>query len=110
MLGNWATGSLRIVRPPTSTSTIEITIATIGRLMKNFDIGSPSRCVCAERLWIDPHPRPDLLSSFHHDCVPGMEPIRDHPAVVNLHSDGNWLNDHLVVVVHYCDLVTALQL
>ena len=39
MLGNWATGKLRIVREPTITMTIEITMATIGRLMKNFDIG-----------------------------------------------------------------------
>jgi hypothetical protein len=38
MLGNNATGSAVIVTAPTITMTIEITIATMGRLMKNFDM------------------------------------------------------------------------
>ena len=38
MLGNWAMGRPTIVTAPTITVTIAITIATIGRLMKNFDI------------------------------------------------------------------------
>ena len=40
MFGNCATGRLRMVIPPTITSKIETTIATIGRLMKNFDMTS----------------------------------------------------------------------
>ncbi len=39
MAGNCATGSLRMVIAPTSTIRIAITIATMGRLMKNFDMG-----------------------------------------------------------------------
>src|ERR1700722_5675640 len=38
MLGNCATGKLRTVREPTNTMTMEITMATMGRLMKNFDM------------------------------------------------------------------------
>src|SRR5690349_25125155 len=40
MLGNCATGRVRIVMAPTITIRIATTIATIGRLMKNFDIAS----------------------------------------------------------------------
>ena len=38
MLGNCATGRVAMVIAPTITIRIEITMATIGRLMKNFDI------------------------------------------------------------------------
>ena len=38
MLGNWAIGRPAIVTTPTITVTIAITMATIGRLMKNLDI------------------------------------------------------------------------
>jgi hypothetical protein len=41
MFGNCATGKLRIVNVPTNTNRIEITIATMGRWMKNLDIGLP---------------------------------------------------------------------
>jgi hypothetical protein len=38
MFGNWATGRLVIVTAPMMTMRIAITIATMGRLMKNLDI------------------------------------------------------------------------
>jgi hypothetical protein len=38
MLGNCATGKLRTVSEPTNTMTMEITMATMGRLMKNLDM------------------------------------------------------------------------
>src|SRR6267378_2640648 len=38
-LGNCAMGSPTIVTSPTMTMIMEITMATIGRLMKNFDMG-----------------------------------------------------------------------
>ncbi len=47
MLGNCATGRLVMVTAPTITIRMEITIATIGRSMKNFDIAqfpSPEEC------------------------------------------------------------------
>ena len=46
MFGNWATGKVVILMAPTITVRIAITIATIGRLMKNFDMSlslNPSR-------------------------------------------------------------------
>ena len=45
MLGNWDTGKVTIVIAPTMTSKIEITIATIGRFMKNFDMNYLSLAV-----------------------------------------------------------------
>jgi hypothetical protein len=41
MSGYWAVGSPRSDTIPTITMTIEIQIATIGRLMKNFDMNPP---------------------------------------------------------------------
>ena len=38
MSGNWATGSPAIATSPPMTVTMAITIATIGRLMKSFEI------------------------------------------------------------------------
>jgi hypothetical protein len=38
MLGNYAIGKVTIETAPTITVRIAITIATIGRLMKNFDM------------------------------------------------------------------------
>jgi hypothetical protein len=38
MFGNCATGKVAIVTAPTITISIAITMATIGRLMKNFDM------------------------------------------------------------------------
>ena len=51
MLGNWATGKLRMVSEPTSTMTMEITMATMGRLMKNFDIGLSIPGFRAQTAW-----------------------------------------------------------
>src|SRR5262249_36108579 len=39
ILGNCALGRLRMATAPTMTMTIEITMATMGRSMKNFDMG-----------------------------------------------------------------------
>src|ERR1700756_3966003 len=86
MLGNWATGRLRIVREPRSTRTIEITIATIGRLMKNFDMTSPAHLFHIEWFRIDPEAGAHLLNSFSHDPVPRIESTCDHPTPINLGS------------------------
>jgi hypothetical protein len=42
-----------MVRDPTKTRTMEMTIATMGRWMKNLDMESPARRVRDERLGID---------------------------------------------------------
>src|ERR1700757_2476952 len=73
MFGNCATGKLKTVSEPTSTRTIEITIATIGRLMKNFDMTSPAHRFHIEWFRIDLDAGAHLLNSFSHDPVPRIE-------------------------------------
>src|ERR1700719_319061 len=89
MLGNCATGRLRTVSDPTNTMTMEITMATMGRLMKNFDMGIRPLFVCrslllsGEWLGVHAHTGAHSLNSFDHDSVSRIEPVGDDPAVVN---------------------------
>src|SRR5215510_9359372 len=69
MLGNCATGRLTIVTAPMMTVKMAITIATIGRLMKNLDI----------RLWIDLHSLANLLHALNDDALTGCEALIDDP-------------------------------
>src|SRR5580658_6248377 len=103
MLGNCATGKLNTVSAPTNTMTIEITMATMGRLMKNFDMGHPSLsirrslipgCLVLGYEWfgIHAHTRAHPLHSFNHDSVSGVEPVRDDPSVVNPIADSDRSN------------------
>src|SRR5258708_34673864 len=110
MFGNCATGKLRTVSEPTNTMTMEITMATMGRLMKNFEMGHPSlsirrsltcrALVCRslvlgyEWFGIHAHTGAHPLNSFNHDSVSGIEPARDDPSVINpvAYSDGSNVN------------------
>src|SRR5271165_6942289 len=99
MLGNCATGKLRMVRVPTSTRTIEITMATMGRLIKNFDIGSPSRCCRNKWLGVDVHARTHLLHALGDDAVAGLESLIDNPVAADTVADLNRLDVHFVLIV-----------
>src|SRR5208282_3525683 len=99
MLGNCATGKLRTVSEPTNTMTIEITMATMGRLMKNFDMNHASLSIHrslahrsrlinsylsilglrSERLRIHVHAGVHSLNSFRYDPVAGIQATRDDP-------------------------------
>src|SRR5580692_10920501 len=60
ILGNWATGSVAMVTAPTITVNIAMTIATIGRRMKNLDISVALR----ERLRVYLHAGTNVLDSL----------------------------------------------
>ena len=77
MLGNWATGKLRMVSEPTSTRMIDMTIATMGRLMKNFDIGLFCLRFRRKRLGVHEHARAHLLNSLGDNVLAGLEPLSD---------------------------------
>src|SRR3984957_21254462 len=62
IFGNCATGRLAIATAPTITVRIAITIATIGRLMKNFDIS----VALHERFRVDLHIGTNLLDGLGH--------------------------------------------
>src|SRR5271165_2916680 len=110
MLGNWAIGRLRIVREPTSTRTKEITIATIGRLMKNFDMTLPAYRFRGEWFRIDTNPGTDLLDTFGDNPIPWIKPTCYHPAPIHLWPDCHRPNVHLVIGVNDCYLIATLEL
>src|SRR6266851_3908468 len=89
MLGNWATGRLSIVIVPTITMTIEITMATMGRLMKNFDIGLPSLTFRGKRLRVHLHARTHLLHAFGNHAFASLQSVRDNPIGADTVADLN---------------------
>src|SRR5260370_42413834 len=110
MLGNWATGKLRMVRPPTSTSTMEITMATMGRLIKNFDIGLPSLGFHTKWLGVHLHARTHLLYAFRDHPFARLKSVRNNPLPVDTGADLDRSDAHFVLVVHPRDLIAALPL
>src|SRR5262245_42935643 len=65
--GNCATGSLTIDTAPRMIVTMAITIATIGRLMKNLDIGFGG----------DLHALPNFLRAFRNDALSSANALID---------------------------------
>src|ERR1700751_2425783 len=86
MFGNWATGKNAIVTAPTIIVRIAMTIATMGRLMKNLDIFlTPFRhwslClnIALEWLGLHLHSRFQALLAFDNHAFAGHQAILDHP-------------------------------
>src|SRR5271156_5285400 len=73
IFGNWAIGRAAMDTAPTITIRIAMTIATMGRLMKNCDISFPpcffSRV--AERLWGHAHTGSCLLGARDNHALAG---------------------------------------
>src|ERR1700731_3288664 len=129
MLGNCATGKLRTVSEPTKTMTMEITMATMGRLMKNFDMDhlslsihrSLAHCsllidpyssilgLCCERLGIYVHAGAHSLNPFRYDPVAGIQAARDDPLVTDPGAHGDSSNIDFVVATDDRDLISALE-
>src|SRR5208283_1990935 len=110
MLGNCATGKLRMVIAPTITITMEITMATMGRLIKNFDMGLPSFGVRDKRLGVDRHARTHLLYALGNHALAALQSFGNNPAVADAVTDFHRSYAHLVLAVHHRYLITALQL
>src|ERR1700677_1717536 len=110
MLGNCATGKVSMVRPPTSTMTIEITMATMGRLIKNLDMELPSRSVPGKWPGVHLQSRTHLLHALGDHSFARLESLRNDPLVADTIADFDGLDGDLVVVVHRRDLIAGLQL
>src|SRR5580693_4049861 len=110
MLGNCATGKVRMVSVPTITKIMEITIATMGRLMKNFDIGLSVLVFCVERLGIHECAGAYFLHAFRDDLLSGMQPVRDNPPGTDTVADRYRTNADFVVAIDNRNLVAALEL
>src|SRR5271156_4001270 len=110
MPGNCATGKLKMVRVPTSTRTIEITMATMGRLIKNFDIELPARSSRGKWFGIHLHTRAHFLDALGNHPVAWLQSIRNNPLAVDTVADFDGSDAHFVAAIHGSDLVAALQL
>src|SRR4029077_7952788 len=97
MLGNCATGKLRIVMVPTITMTMEITMATMGRLIKNFDIALPSLTLRGKRLGVHLRARTRLLHALGYHTFALFEPFRANPLRADTVADGDCSNAHFVI-------------
>src|SRR5712692_11139357 len=109
MLGNCATGSESTVMHPTITMRMEITMATMGRLMKNFDMGLPILCLRAKRLGVYSRARAYFLNAFGDDSFAGIQPFGNNPLGANAITDRDRSNAHFVVGSYNGNLVTALE-
>src|SRR5215469_14151790 len=129
MLGYWATGKLRNETIPAIVMIIEITIATIGRLMKNFAITPPGFLARRRflRLWWLPrisrtclrllirfrshnHARPNLLDSLDNDLFPFFQSFGDNHLALKARPDLNRPNFGFVIRTNDSDLITSLKL
>src|ERR1700722_495002 len=109
MLGTCGRGKARMVREPTNTKTMEITIATMGRLMKNFDMGLPSLSFHGKWLGLHLHARTHLLYALGNHAFACFQSFRNNPLVADTVGNLNCPNGHFVLVVHHRDLIAALQ-
>src|SRR4029453_5929477 len=91
--GNCATGSRNTITAPPITKMMAMTIATIGRFMKNLDMGSlslPGRRARGggggRAVGVGTHDDPvlDLLEALRHDAFAWLEPLTDDPEPVYL--------------------------
>src|SRR5205085_8571176 len=90
MFGNCETGSVAIVTAPRITNRMEMTMATMGRLMKNLDIiksGSLDFRGRRERFRIDERAWTDLLHTFGDDALTRLQPIANDPEIADPVTD-----------------------
>ena len=85
-------------------------MATIGRLMKNFDMTSPARRFSNKRLGIYFRAGAHLSHALRHHAFVWFEALGDDPLAADMFADLDGANIHLVVGVHNRNLVSALQL
>src|SRR5260370_18474769 len=98
-----------MVIPPTITMRMEITIATIGRLMKNFDMELFPLRPGYKGLGVHSHPRTHLLDSLSDHTVTWFQAFRNHPLAAYGVADFDWPNAHFVLAIHNRSLITSLQ-
>src|ERR1700674_957073 len=101
-------GKLMIVIVPRITVTNEITIATIGRLMKNLDIRLISLGLCGKRLGVHLHARPHLLHALGNHAFARLQPLRNDPLGSNAVAHWDRPYAPLVLAVHNGYLISPL--
>src|SRR4029077_5476597 len=99
MLGNWAMGRLNMLIAPTIIMTMEITMATMGRLIKNFDMGLLSLRFRGKRLGVYLHARAHFLHSLGNHAFARLQSIYDDPLSADPIAHLNCSDAHLVFMV-----------
>ena len=105
MFGNCATGRVAMVTAPTITVRIAITIATIGRLMKNLDIS----VALHERLGVDFHAGTSFLYPLGHHTFSRLQPFGHDPHRANPFAHLYCPDADRIRTVHNSHLIAALQ-
>src|SRR5260370_26012182 len=90
--------------------TMDITMATIGLLMKNFDIGLPSLRFGDKRLGVHLHARTHLQHPLDNHTFAALQPFLNNPLRADAVADFDRADAHFVLVVHRRDLKAALYL
>src|SRR5271165_7404061 len=101
MLGNCATGNPSMVMAPTITIMIEMTMATIGRLMKNFDICSPFLGFCRKWLGIHLRARAHFLQALGDYAFAGLQSFSNNPLCTHPITHFDRSNVHFILLVHH---------
>src|SRR5579859_2085073 len=84
---------------------IAITMATMGRLMKNRDMA----LFPLERLRVDDRPRSNLLQSLDNHAFARFYAVADDPLFSDCVAQSGHSNRDSVGAIHHGDLVSALQ-
>src|SRR6266571_7935726 len=106
-------GSCTMATIPTSTIRMEMTMATIGRSMKNRAMVSLLRSRARPRGRV--RRQPDFLAgaypvaSLDDDPLAGLQPLRHRPQRANPHIDLDRADVDRVVGADHCDLMNALH-
>src|SRR5260370_35417247 len=98
-----------MVIPPTITMRMEITIATIGRLMKNFDMELFPLRPGYKGLGVHSHPRTHLLDSLSDHTDTWFQALRHHPLAAYAVADFAWPTTHFVLALTNRYSITSTQ-
>src|SRR5712664_3595145 len=109
MFGNWAMGRLNMLIAPTIIMTMEITMATMGRLIKNFDIGLPSLTFRPKRLGVYLHARTHLLHALGNHPLAALQSLFNNPLRADAIADIHRPVAHFVLAIDHGYLIAALQ-
>src|SRR5215469_13272995 len=129
MLGYWATGRPRNATIPAIVMMIEMTIATIGRLTKNFAIAPPGFLACRRfsfllrrvgtsricrrllvRLGCHDHSRAYLLDPLNNDLLAFLQSFRDNYLALKAWPNFDRPDFRFVTLPKDSDLIASLQL
>src|SRR6186713_1933896 len=107
--GNCEIGRVTMVMAPTMTVSSEITMATIGRLMKNLDTSaSNARRLAGDDL--DDRPVANFQQALDNHAFAGFQTLGHDPQVPDAVADRHGTDRHLVIAAHDRHLMTPLQL